>query len=203
MEEVEIANSPCGLTLKEVEHFITINNSPFLYSISKLEKGDGIKIKLFESKPKTNIYYEYEALTQELTNSIKFLVLCEDLDEMIIALKSAFDEERAKFVEESNKYFIEFQFEAMGKSKKNKIEFKKYQPKNPIDELNEKITMIQNDYKNLYKEIEELKKGKNDSNADIKDKMKEILKDKELRMSLYNEFEQIMCSKFNLSKETK
>ena len=63
--------------------------------------------------------------------------------------------------------------------------------------------MIQNDYKNLYKEIEELKKGKNDSNADIKDKMKEILKDKELRMSLYNEFEQIMCSKFNLSKETK
>lgn len=203
MEEVEIANSPCGLTLKEVEHFITINNSPFLYSISKLEKGDGIKIKLFESKPKTNIYYEYEALTQELTNSIKFLVLCEDLDEMIIALKSAFDEERAKFVEESNKYFIEFKFEAMGKSKKNKIELIKYQPKNPIDELNEKITMIQNDYKNLYKEIEELKKGKNDSNVDIKDKMKEILKDKELRMSLYNEFEQIMCSKFNLSKETK
>ena len=231
MEEVEIANSPCGLTLKEVEHFITINNSPFLYSISKLEKGDGIKIKLFESKPKTNIYYEDEALTQELTNSIKFLVLCEDLDEMIIALKSAFDEERAKFVEESNKYFIEFKFEAMGKSKKNKIELKKYQPKNPIDELlnftrnkppsmenifffivwsffsqnkeNEKITMIQNDYKNLYKEIEELKKGKNDSNVDIKDKMKEILKDKELRMSLYNEFEQIMCSKFNLSKETK
>lgn len=91
----------------------------------------------------------------------------------------------------------------MGKSKKNKIELKKYQQKNPIDELNEKITMIQNDYKNLYKEIEELKKGKNDSNADIKDKMKEILKDKELRMSLYNEFEQIMCSKFNLSKETK
>ena len=32
--------------------------------------------------------------------------------------------------------------------------------------------MIQNDYKNLYKEIEELKKGKNNSNVDIKDKMK-------------------------------
>ena len=38
---------------------------------------------------------------------------------------------------------------------------------------------------------------------DIKDKIKEILQDKEIRMSLYNEFEKIICSKFNLTQETK
>ena len=92
MNSTEVINCPCGETLKETEDFIMINDTPFSYSISKLAKEDGIKIKLYESKPKTNIYYEYEALTKELTSNIKFLVLCEDLDEMIIALKSAFDE---------------------------------------------------------------------------------------------------------------
>ena len=203
MKDTEVINSPCAETLKETEDFIMINDTPFSYSISKLAKEDGIKIKLYESKPKTNIYYEYEALTQELTSNIKFLVLCEDLDEMIIALKSAFDEKRAKFIEENHKYYIEFQFEAMGKAKKNKIEFKKFEQKNPIDELKEKIALIQNDYKNLYTEIEELKKIKNKNDLDIKDKIKEILQDKEIRMNLYKEFEQIICSKFNLTKETK
>ena len=33
--------------------------------------------------------------------------------------------------------------------------------------------------------------------------MKEILQDKEIRMCLYKEFEEIMCSKFNLNKEIK
>ena len=203
MNSTEVINCPCGETLKETEDFIMINDTPFSYSISKLAKEDGIKIKLYESKPKTNIYYEYEALTKELTSNIKFLVLCEDLDEMIIALKSAFDEKRAKFIEENHKYYIEFQFEAMGKAKKNKIEFKKFEQKNPIDELKEKIDLIQNDYKNLYTEIEELKKVKNKNDLDIKDKIKEILQDKEIRMNLYKEFEQIICSKFNLTQETK
>ena len=130
-----------------------INNFPFSYSISKLEKGDGIKIKLYESKTLINVYYIYEALTQELTGNFKFLSLHKNLDEIIITLKKAFDEKRVNFTEENNKYFIEFQFKAMGKSDKNKIEFKKFEQKNPIDELNKKISSIHNDYKNLYKEI--------------------------------------------------
>ena len=159
-----------------------------------------MKIKLFESKPKTNIYYEYEALTSQLTNDIKVLVLCEDLNEMITNLKSAFDEGRAKFLEESGKNYIELKFDAMGKSKKHKIELKKYEPKDAIKELNEKIEIIQNDYKNLSKDIEELKKYKN-NDFDIKEKMKEMLQDKDIKMKLYEEFEKIICSKFNLTKE--
>ena len=70
----------------------------FLTLFPNLETGEGIKIKLFEANPRTNIYYEYEASTSQLTNSIKTLLICEDLDEMITTLKMAFDEGRAKFL---------------------------------------------------------------------------------------------------------
>jgi len=176
MEREEIINTPCGPTLQDITSPITINGIEYFYSISKLEKDKGVKIKLFESKPKTNIYYEYEAATSELTNEIKYLLLCEDLDEMIIALKTAFNEGRAKYLEENQKCYIDFQFEAMGKSKKNKIEFKKFVQKDPITELKEAITLMQTDYKNLAKEVEELKKIRN-NDIDLKGKMKEILQD--------------------------
>ena len=94
---------------------ININDSQYLYSILKLDKEEGIKIKLFESKPKVNIYYEYEGSISELTKNIKILLLCENLDEMITTLKAAFDEGKAKFVEKEEKYYIELSFEAMGK----------------------------------------------------------------------------------------
>ena len=202
MEREEIIDTPCGPTLQDLKPPITINGIEYFYSISKLEKTEGIKIKLFESKPKTNIYYEYEASILELTNDIKFLLLCENLDEMISSLKKAFNEGKAKYLEENQKYYIEFHFEAMGKSKTNKIEFKKFVQKDPIAELKEKIELMQSDYKNLAKEIEELKKIKN-NDLDLKGKMKEILQDKDIKMKLYEEFEQIICSKFRLTSETK
>ena len=202
MESTEVVDSPSGKTLESSKSTILINDSEFSYSISKLEKDEGIKIKLFESNPRTNIYYEYEASTSQLTSSIKTLLICEDLDEMITTLKMAFDEGRAKFLQEHDKSFIELSFEAMGKSKVYKIEFNKFEPKDPLTELNDKITSMQNEYKNLSKEIEELKKIKN-NDVDLKEKIKEVFQDKDMKMKLYEEFEQIMCSKFNLTKEKK
>ena len=61
MEYEEIINTPCGPTLQDIKPPIKINEIEYFYSISKLGKGEGIKIKFFESKPKTNIYYEYQA----------------------------------------------------------------------------------------------------------------------------------------------
>ena len=202
MEREQIIDTPCGPTLQDLKPPIIINGITYFYSISKLENEKGVKIKLFESKPKTNIYYEYEAPTLELTNNIKFLLLCENLDEMITSLKKAFNEGRARYLEENKKCYIEFQFEAMGTSKKNKIEIKKLIQKDPITELKETISLMQFDYKNLAKEIEELKKMK-DNEVDLKGKMKEILEDKEIKKKLYEEFEQIICSKFKLTSETK
>ena len=192
----EVINLTCGKPLSEDNSTIQINNSYFSYSISKSEKEKGIKIKLYESQPKTNIYYEYEATISQLTNSIKTLLICEDLDEMITTLKAAFDEKRAKFLEEKDKSFIEFNFKAIGKSKTYKIEFKKYEPKDTLTEINDKITAIHNDCKNLYNEIEELKKAKIDD-IDIKEKIREVLQEKDMKMKLYEEFEQILCLKFN------
>ena len=97
MEEVEIIDSPYDLTIKKEEEFIMINNFPFSYSISKLEKGDGIKVKLYESKPSINVYFMYEALIQELTSNIKFFSLYKNLDEIITCFKKAFDEKKGKF----------------------------------------------------------------------------------------------------------
>ena len=174
----------------------------FLTLFPNLETGEGIKIKLFEANPRTNIYYEYEASTSQLTNSIKTLLICEDLDEMITTLKMAFDEGCAKFLQEHYKSFIELSLEAMGKSKVYKIEFNKFEPKDLLTELNDKIMTIQNECKNLSKEIEELKKIKN-NDVDFKEKIKEVFQDKDMKMKLYEEFEQIMCSIFNLTKEKK
>ena len=67
MDNFEIKNLTCGKPLSEDNSTIQINNSYFSYSISKSEKEEGIKIKLYESQPKTNIYYEYEATTSQLT----------------------------------------------------------------------------------------------------------------------------------------
>ena len=174
----------------------------FLTLFPNLEAGEGIKIKLFEANPRTNIYYEYEASTSQLTNSIKTLLICEDLDEMITTLKMAFDEGCAKFLQEHYKSFIELSLEAMGKSRVYKIEFNKFEPKDLLTELNDKIMTIQNECKNLSKEIEELKKIKN-TDIGIKEKIKEVFQDKDMKMKLYEEFEQIMCSIFNLTKEKK
>jgi len=191
------ANEPYGLSLEATKNTISINDSEYLYSILKLEKEEGIKIKLIESTPKTNIYYEYEALTSELTKNIKVLLLCENLDEMIIILKTAFNEGKAKFIEKEEKYYIELTFEAMGKSKTSSIQFIKYEPKDPMTELIDKIKTIENECKNLSKEIEILKNMKG-NDEDLKEKIKSVLQEKDIKMMLFEEFEKIICSKYNL-----
>ena len=102
-------------------------------------------------------------------------MICEDLDKMISTIKTAFDEGRTKFIEDNNKYYLELQFEAIWKSEVYKIEFIKYDPKDSLTELNERITTIQNDIINLSKEIEEIKKMKNNE-VDIKKKWKKFFK---------------------------
>ena len=157
------------------------------YDIIKVD-DEGIKIKVFE--PKNNeIYYEYEASKSKLKEDIQILVYYEDLNEMISTIKRIFNEGKVQFLEENNKYYIELQFKIMGTSKKNKIELIKH---DFISDLNKRINKIENDIKNINKEIEILKTNK------IKE---EILQDKDFKMKLYEEFEQMICSKYNINKE--
>ena len=201
MEKIEeIKNKPCELTMKSAKSIININGLEYIYSIQKLDKDEGIKIKLFESIPKTNIYYEYEASISELTKNIKILLLCENLDEMINLLITSFNEGKVKFIEKEEKYYIELQFEAIGKSKISIIELQKFEPKDPITEINDKIHLIENECKNLSKEIEELKNRKD---KDIKEIIKEVIQEKDLKMELFQEFERIICKNYKLTAKDK
>ena len=83
MENLEIISSEYGETVEETKSTFKIKDSEYLYYISKLEKDEGIKIKLSEANPKTNIYYEYEASKIKFKENIQILFYSESLDEMI------------------------------------------------------------------------------------------------------------------------
>ena len=180
MEKVELK----GEAIEE-ENSMKLNG--LKYDIIKIDEG--IKIKL--SEPKGGIYYEYEASKTKLKEDIQILLNCENINDMFSTIKSIFDEGRVKFFEENNKYYIELYFETTGQYKNYKIELNKH---DYISELNNKINIIEKDIKNIYKEIEIIKTNK------IKE---EILKDKDLKIKLYEEFEQMMCSKYNINQEQK
>ena len=93
---LETSNGNVAKTSNKNESLITIDNSDYTYSISKLENEEGIIIKLVESNPKANIFFTYEALTEQLIKDIKILYTCESIEEMILSLKEVFSNGKAK-----------------------------------------------------------------------------------------------------------
>ena len=150
MDSLEnMSNSQAAKTPNENEPSLIIDNSPFSYLISKLDKEEGIIIKLSESKPKTNIYYTYEALTEQIIKDIKILYSCESIEEMILFLKEVFDKGKAKVENKEGKY--ELLFEGFGKAKKSVVELKKFEPKDPLAGLNDRIKNIEERFENITK----------------------------------------------------
>ena len=198
----EIKNEPCGLTPEEAKSTIIINDLEYSFSISKLDKEEGIRIKLFELKTKTNIYYLYEASKEQLIKNIKVLSLCEDIEEMIFSINEIFTQKKVRFEEKEGKYYIELKFEAIGKTKISTLELTKFEPKDPIIELNDKIKNMENDIKNLSIQIEELKNITNNNN-NMEEKIKEVIYEKDIKNKLFEEFEQIICNKYNLKNNKK
>jgi len=109
---------------------------------------------------------------------------------------------KVKFEEEEGKYYIELEFEAMGKTKISTLELTKFEPKDPIIELNDKIKNIENDIKNLSIQIEELKNITNNNN-NMEEKIKEVIYEKDIKNKLFEEFEQMICDKYNLKNNKK
>ena len=70
---------------------IIIEDVEYACSISKLGNKDGISIILKEVKPNKNIKFIYEALKDQLTKDVKQLIVYENLDKMVIALKDMID----------------------------------------------------------------------------------------------------------------
>jgi len=185
--EIIDKNCPNGPT-KERGKTIIVNEIEYSYSISKSEKNDSLIIKLFESKPKTNIYFLYEAPIDKLIKDIKVLSLCESIEEMVESLNEVFNLGNATVVEKDCKYYLELKFGGIGISKKNVIELIKFEPKSPEAALEDRIKALEDNYNIL------LEKNKN---LDIKGMIRDVLQEEKIKMNLFKEMEQMFLSKYN------
>ena len=194
--------------LIHIDKQILLNNSQYLLSITSNENKDGILIKLTEKL--NNIYYLYEASKEQIIKDIKALVLCESIDEMIESLKELVETKKVKFEQKEDNYIMNFEFSGIGIKSKSQIELIKHEPFNPIVDLNKKFEQINIEYQKLNEEINELKnksiEGKKETlneeqiekiiKLNLKEKIKEILQDQEIKNKLFEEFEKKMSEKF-------
>ena len=110
---------------------ISIENVEYVYSISKLEKEEGISIKLTEAKPNKNITFKYEGSTDKITKDIKILSACDNLEEMLNDLQDIFINDKITVEKREEKYYMVLEISKKEKLKKYEIELKKEEP---IDE---------------------------------------------------------------------
>ena len=88
MEAIEITNdAPPMIGAKT----INIEGADYKYTIKKDEKENEIIIQLSEEKPDKYITFMFRASTEKIVKSIKALILCENIDEMIISLQDIFN----------------------------------------------------------------------------------------------------------------
>ena len=196
METVQ--DSPSG-PITPLEKEISINGVKYSYLITKSEKEEeSLIIKLDDPNHKTNLYFTYEASIPKLTNDIKFLALCENLDEMIDSLKEVFSQGNAQVEEDHGEFHIEFK--VSGIKKKCIIQLTKHEiepTKKPLnDESRDRIDIIENKINDLYNKYEELKTNKEN---DIRNIIKEIIFDKDIKNKLFEEMKQMLLSEFNLN----
>ena len=198
-------NAPSGpissTTLEEKG--ILINQIKYSYSITKSDKDENtLVIKLFDPSQKSDIFFTYEASMEKLTKEIKFLSICESLDEILDSLTEIFYQGNA-FVEEKNgEYDLELKLRDV--KKKYAIKLTKHEiekPKEPKNEFEDKIYKLENKYKELLNKFEELKAIKENitKKDDIKKIIKEVIFDKEIKLKLFEEIEQFFLSKYNLN----
>lgn len=128
---------------------------------------------------------------------IKFLSLCEDVEEMINSLKEIFEQGNAEVEEKEEKFFLELKL--IGIAKKCVIELSKNEeevpkPEEPKSEIIEKINRLEKNYEVLLRKIEEMKTMKENmiKKNEFKNMLKESLLDKEI--------EEIILAKYNLKK---
>ena len=145
----------------EEERGIFINGIKYSYLITKSEKEkESLIVKLYDAKNNQKNNFTYEATVQKIIKDIKFLSLCDNLDEMIVSLNNVFSLGNAKVEENHGIFNLELKYIVTGISKKCIIKLIKHDPKNPMRELEIKIDKLENKYKELFNKYEELKKFK-------------------------------------------
>ena len=175
-----------------------INGINYSYSVSKLEKNnEKLIIKLYDSTNKSNVYFTYEGNINKLKKDILFIESYENLDEIITCLNDIFNKGNAIVEQIEGKYNLKLKCILSQITKISTIPLIKHNNKNEENnELEDRINKLENDYKDLYNKYEELKIKKED---EIKNIVKETLLDKDLKLSLFEDIEQLFLEKYNLN----
>ena len=180
---------------------IIINDIKYSYSITKSEKEkESLIIKLYDPNNISDFYFTYESDVEKLMKDIKFLSLYENLDEMIDSLKEIFTNGNVQVEEKDGIFNMEFKL--IGIKKKCIVQLIKHEiekPKESKSELENKIDKLENKFKDLFHKFEELKNEKNIKENDLRNIVKEVIFDKDIKLKLFEEMEQMLLSKYNLN----
>ena len=188
-------NAPSGPIFPENQG-ILIGDVKYSYSITKSESNEeSLIIKLIDPSQKSNIYFTYEAPMEQLIKEIKFLYLCESLDEMIESLQDVFSQGNVFVEEKDGVYNMEFKVSGIKKKciiqlTKNEIE----QPKEPENEIESKINKLEKNYKDLYNKYEELKIIKKN---EVKEIVKEVIFDDDIALKFFEKMKPMILSIIN------
>ena len=192
-----------GTQMKEMRT-IKIGDSNYKYSITKMKNEKGIIVSLFEVKPKKNISFIYKGFLNKLTKEIKFLRICENLEEMITSLKDIFNRGKITVEIKDKKYIMTIEVSLLGKITKYEIEIERHILISEKNELFLKLNDMDNKFARIEEEIYDLKNNMNyNLKKMVKEELnkneiaKEILHDKEMKQTLFNEFEGILYKRNN------
>ena len=199
------------------EKTINIKGVDYKYSIKKIEKENGIIIRLSEVKPCKNITFTYEALRDKVIKDIKILYIYENIDEMINALNDIFNKGKITVEEKDKKYIMKIDVSLLDKLSEYQIELEKHDPNEKQPKILLKLKEMNDKYNELKEEINNIKKNNLIFNEeekkklikeikeelDIKTYLKELLKDKDIINMLFKEFEARLFNKNMEKKEMK
>ena len=198
MDQLDLCeNAPSGPISSE-NKTILIDQIKYKYSLIKKDK-DSLTIKLYDPSKKSKFYFVYEASYQKLIKDIKFLAICENIDEAIDSLERIFSKGNIIVLEKDGIYKMELQLIEIQKKciiNLNRYEIEQNKPKN---ELEKKIIDLEIKFKDLFNKYEELKETKEN---EIRNIIKEVIFDKDIKLRLFEEIEKLLLSKYNLNKRT-
>ena len=194
MEGIESLNAPNG-----PNEGILINEIKYSYEIKKSE-DEQLLIKLYDPTENSEVYFTYEAPTSQLKDDIKFLRMYDNLDEMIESLNDIFSKGNVQVEEKDGEYFMEFKLTDF-KKKRCLILLTKHQIEQPKNELEIKIKKLEKEFKILLNKFEELKSKKENliKENDIRNIVNDMILNKDIKLKLFEELEQMLLSKYNLN----
>ena len=200
MEQLDVCESAPNGPITPGDKGIYIEQIKYIYSITKSkEDKDSLKIKLYDPTQKSKFYFIYEASYQKLIKEIKFLSLYENIDEMIESLERIFTKGNVRVEVKDGLYDMELKLTEVKKNYVIQLTRYEIEPSNKAKiELEDKINKLENKYKDLFNKYEELKKTKEN---DIRNTVKEVIFDKDIKLKLFEEFEQLLLSKYKFNNK--